>query len=178
MPHFVYLADEYCAIQPSILEEEDRLAKEYFEGKTTLGILARGTEMLTHHLEHQKVTIESWPRVVAHCLKNSPDVDNIFLVSDDRRIVESILDAYPETKYLPDYFRTTIQIEEEFKTGKEPWWLKSPTGDPNHRKRLGEECLIQTRLLSRSQYLLGTYSGMTNAARFFKKGDFDHLYLI
>ena len=177
-PKFRAIAKEFCAIKPHILEEEEILYKQYLENKNTLGILARGTEMLVHHPEYPKISANSWPQVIELCLKQNPDIDNIFLVSDDRKIVESIVSAYPQTKYLEHFFRSTTQTEEELSDKGMPWWLSSPHNDPNHRKRLGEESLIQVRLLSRCDYFVGSHSGMFNATNFFNEIPFKDTYLI
>jgi hypothetical protein len=178
MPEFKSIANQYCPIKSHILEEEELLYKQHIEGKNTLGILARGTEMLVHHLEYPKVSAKDWPEIIKLCLDQYPDIDNIFLVSDDKRIIESVVNAYPQTKYLEHFFRTTNQTEEELSDKNAPWWLHSPDNDPNHRRRLGEEALIQVRLLSRCTYFAGSHSGMFNATLFFNENPFKHVYLI
>lgn len=178
VPKFKEISKDHCKIQPHILEEKEQLYNEYLAGKNTLGILARGTEMLAHHKEYPKVLVEEWAKLINFCLNRHPDIDNIFLVSDDWRIVKSILKAYPETKYLKHFFRSTDQTEDKFLNKNQPWWLESPTGDINHRRRLGEECLIQTRLLARCNYYLGCYSGMNNAVNFFVETPFKASYLV
>ena len=177
IPRFKEISKAYCKIQPRILEEEEQLYKKYLADKNTLGILARGTEMLAHHKEYPKVNAQEWPKIINFVLNHHPEIDNIFLVSDDSRILKSIIDAFPKTKYLEHFFRSTNQTEEKFLNAKQPWWLESPIGDPNHRKRLGEECLIQTRLLARCNYYLGCYSGMNNAVNFFVETPFKASYL-
>lgn len=178
LPSFRSLADKHCKIRSHILQEEDELYKWYLKGKTTLGILARGTEMLQHHKEYPKIGPKDWPGVVKFCLEQHPDVDNLFLVSDDVEIIESIVIAFPQVRFLPHYFRSSVQDKKSFQSAIEPWWLHSPDGNPNHRKRLGEECLIQARLLGRCQYFIGAHSGVTNAAHFFNKEPFRRSYLI
>jgi hypothetical protein len=175
---FKALAKEFCAIKSYILEEEELLYKQYIENKNTLGILARGTEMLIHHPEYPKVITSSWPEIIKLCLSQNPDIDNIFLVSEDKEILKSIVNAYPETKYLEHFFRSTTQTRAELSHKGAPWWLSSPNGNPNHRKRLGEESLIQIRLLSRCNYFLGSHSGMFNAVNFFNEIPFKEIYLI
>jgi hypothetical protein len=175
---FKDLADKYCKIRPHILQEEEELYKWYLKGKTTLGVLARGTEMLLHHKEYPKVGPQEWPSVIKFCLEQNPDVDNIFLVSDDLEIVKNIIMAFPQIRFLPHYFRSSVEDEKAFESAVEPWWLYSPTGNPDHRKRLGEECLIQARLLSRCQYFVGAHSGITNAAHFFTREPFKKSFLI
>jgi hypothetical protein len=178
LPILRQIAKDFCKIQLFILEEEETLYKQYIEGKNTLGILARGTEMLVHHQEYPKAPAEIWPNTIKFCLEQNPDIDNIFLVSDDKRIIESVLNAYPETKYLKHFFRSTNQTEEELSNKIKPWWLSSSGNTLNHRRRVGEESLIQTRLLSRCPYFVGSHSGMFNAVNFFNETPFKNSYLI
>lgn len=178
LPILRAIAKNFCKMQPHILDEEIVLYEEHIEGKTTLGILARGTEMLANHPEYPKAPAQAWPEIIKYCLDQNPDINNIFLVSDDRRIVESILSAYPQTKYLETFFRSTDQTEEELANKYSPWWLFSPNEDPNHRKRIGEESLIQTRLLSKCPYFVGSHSGMSNAVNFFRGVPFKANYLV
>lgn len=172
------LAKDFCIIQPHILDEEILLYEEHIENRTTLGILARGTEMLVNHLEYPKAQAEVWPEVIKFCLDENPGIDNIFLVSDDKRIVDSILNAYPKTRYLENFFRSSNQTEEELADKVSPWWLFSPDNDPNHRKRIGEEALIQTRLLSKCTHFVGSHSGMSNAVNFFREVPFKVNYIV
>lgn len=177
-PYFRDLADKYCKIRPHILQEEEELHKWFLKGKTTLGVLARGTEMLQHHKEYPKVEAKDWPGVIKFVLEQHPDVDNLFLVSDDVEIVKTVLTAFPQVRFLPHYFRSSNQDIKSFENALEPWWLYSPNGNPDHRKRLGEECLIQARLLARCEYFVGAHSGITNATHFFNKEPFKRSYLI
>lgn len=178
IPIFKDIAKHFCKIQLHILDEEILWYEKYLEGKTTLGILARGTEMLVNHLEYPKAPAQAWPEIIKFCLDQNPDINNIFLVTDDRKILESVLNVYPETKYLENFFRSSNQTEEELADKHSPWWLFSPTGDPNHRKRVGEEALIQTRLLSKCPYFVGSHSGMSNAVNFFREIPFKANYLV
>lgn len=170
--YFRGIADTYFKIQDHILEEEEIFYKKYLENRTNLAILARGTEMLLYHPEYPKVRLQDWPDIIDVYLKENQNIDNIFLVSDDNEIIETITTRIPDTVYLKDFFRKTTQSSELIKNRYMPWWLNSPTGNPDHRKRLGEECLIQARLLSRCQYFLGTCSGVSNAVQFFNSNNF------
>jgi hypothetical protein len=172
LDYFRDLADNYLKIQNHIIEEENLLYEKYLKNKTTLGILARGTEMLLYHPEYPKVKLQSWSEIIEIYLNKNPHINNIFLVSDDNEIIDTIISKFPETIYLKHFFRKTNQPKEMIDNRFMPWWLISPTNDPNHRKRLGEECLIQAKLLSRCEYFLGTCSGISNAVQFFNNNKF------
>lgn len=172
LDYFRGISDTYFQIQDHILEEEEIFYRKYLENRINLAILARGTEMLLYHPEYPKVKLQDWSNIVEMYLKENPNIDNIFLVSDDNEIIDTITNKFPDTVYLRNFFRKTTQSSELIKDRYMPWWLNSPIGDPNHRRRLGEECLIQARLLSRCQYFLGTCSGISNAVQFFNSNNF------
>lgn len=170
--YFRAIAKDYFIVRDNILEEVEFFYKKYLENRINLAILARGTEMLVYHPEYPKVQLHSWADIIEKYLVDNPDIDNIFLVSDDSDIVNVIVEKFPDTVYLKHFFRKTTQSKEEIENKNKPWWLFSPTGDSNHRKRLGEESLIQALLLSRCQYFLGTCSGISNAVQFFNSNNF------
>jgi hypothetical protein len=172
LDYFRWIAKDYFIIRDNILQEVEFFYQKYLENRTNLAILARGTEMLIHHPEYPKVQLQTWADIIDRYLTDNPGIDNIFLVSDDSDIINVIVEKFPNTVYLKDFFRKTTQSKEEIENKNKPWWLISPSGDPNHRKRLGEECLIQALLLSRCQYFLGTCSGISNAVQFFNSNKF------
>lgn len=172
LDYFRNIAENHFKIQNHIFEEENLLYEMYFRNKTTLVILARGTEILLYHPEYPKVKLQSWPEIIEIYLKDNPYINNIFLVSDDNEIIDTILSKFPYTFYLKNFFRKTNQSKEMIDNNHKPWWLISPTNNPNHRKRLGEECLIQAKLLSRCEYFIGTCSGISNAVQFFNNNKF------
>ena len=170
---------KYCKLQPYITLEINTLFERYFVNKNILGVMARGTEMLKFHKEYPKVDSNVWGHIIKNFLNDHPDIDNIFLVTDDNEILNNILEVAPQAIYLKDFFRKTTQTDHEINNKYKPGWLTSPsTNDLNHRKRLGEECIIQAKLLSKCQSFLGTYSGFTNAAQFFNHAGFKDFYIV
>lgn len=178
LPPMREIAAKHCKVKPHIAEEMFSLQNKYSIGEKTLGILARGTEMLHHHLDYPKVQLETWPDIIKNYLEEIGEVEKIFVVSDDKEIIDTISNAFDNVVYLEGFFRRTHQPQEALRDHLMPWWLTSPTGDPNHRKRLGEECLIQAGLLARCEYFLGTHSGISNAVHFFNNNTFRKTKLV
>jgi hypothetical protein len=160
-------------IQPSILAEIDELAQSLSINENTLGVMARGTEMLFFHPEYIKVDNNSWGDIITSYLEKHINITNIFIVTDDNRILENIKEQHPNMKYLSNFFRRTNEDVESMKSNEtysNPWWIRDSR--LNHKMRLGEECLIQAHLLAKCGNLIGASSGFTNAAQFFSHPQF------
>lgn len=169
-------SQEHIKIKKYILDKIDRFYDENLKNKTSLGIVARGTEMLNAHPEYPKIQAEQWPHIIKEYIQNHP-IDVIFLVCDDNKILNSILNSFDNVIYLKDMFRQTTQSQQEInKTHNDEggvWWLTPLKGNIlDHRKRLGEESLIATQLASRCDYFLGSCSGLSNLSQFFNNKKF------
>lgn len=174
------LASQFCPIHTNILEEIQTLYEKHFLGKTTLGIMARGTEMLQFHLNYPKVKSNTWATIISEYLQKYPNIDNIFVVTDDNEILENILEFYPDIVYFKDFFRKTTQPDHLIGQYRhKPWWLTPLDGDIlTHRKKLGKECIIQSTLLSKCPHVIGAHSGVTNGAYFFNNTPFTQFTVI
>lgn len=173
----IKIAKEHIKIKKPILDKVDEFYNKNLKGKTSLGIVARGTEMLNAHPEYPKISADQWPYKIEEYIKKHP-VDVIFLgICDDNEILDSILSSFSNVVYLKDMFRQTTQSQQEISKVKWDeggvWWLTPLEGSiQKHRKRLGEECLLATQLISRCDYFLGSHSGMSNLSQFFNNKEF------
>lgn len=178
----------YAAVADSYLKPkqyiEDKIEKFYNEnllGKNVLGVVARGTENLFYHPEYPKVGANDWPDRIQEYLDKFPEIDTIFLgICDDNEILDAILNRFDNVVYLKDMFRKTTQTEEDvLGNTKKMWWVTPLEGSvADHRKRLGEECLVATKLIARCDYFLGAYSGMSNISQFFNKKQFKCSHIV
>lgn len=170
---FAAASEVYMRPKKFILDQVESIYSDIIEGTKTLGIVARGTEMYFHHPEYPKVHPGKWPDEIKKYLEINDEIDNIFLVTDDPWIMESILNEFPKIKYVDNVFRkkskkiTGYDIDDT-----KPWWLTPDEPDPNHTRRIGAELLIQTKLLAKCDYFLGSHSGISNMVRFFNRNKF------
>lgn len=175
------MADVYFPPKQYIQDTIDNFYRENLLGKTVLGVVARGTENLHYHSEYPKVYANEWPDRIQQHLDLYPEIDTIFLgICDDNEILDAILERFPNAIYLKDMFRKTTQTQEDvLGNPKKMWWVTPTEGSVyDHRKRLGEECLVATKLLAKCDYFLGACSGMSNLAQFFNKKEFKASHII
>ena len=172
---YAEVIDSYVKVKQPILDKIENYYNENLKGKNVLGIVARGTENLTYHPEYSKVYANQWPDKIAEYLDAFPEIDTLFLgICDDNEILDSILTRYPNTIYIKDMFRKTIQTQEDvLGNPNKMWWVTPLEGTVyDHRKRLGEEALMATKLIAKCDHFLGACSGLSNISQFFNKGQF------
>jgi hypothetical protein len=178
---YAAMADTYLKPKQYIQDKIEYLYQSQLQGKNVLGVVARGTENLHYHPEYPKVHANEWPDRIQQYLDQYPEIDTIFLgICDDNEILDAILTRFPETIYLEGMFRKTTQtVQDVLGDPKKMWWLTPLEGTvADHRKRLGEECLLATKLIAKCDYFLGACSGMSNLAQFFNKKEFKVSHII
>ncbi len=165
LPYARSIADKYVHIRPQILSRFWTLYNELLQGKTVLGVMARGCEFNTYHPEFGKHDISSWLGATTAVLRQHPEITDVFLVTEDSSYIEPFCKEFPNTIYLKDVFRRTKQTM-NFMINT-PLWPSMDSPRENHCKLLGEECLIQALLLGRSDYLCVKQCGTSSGAIFY-----------
>lgn len=171
------LAEVYLKPKQLIMDKVNALYNSFLKGKRVLAVVARGTEMNYGHLNYPKYQSNDWVAHVSNYLAQCPDIELIYLISEDKSVIEIVSKHFPNVYFLSDVFRQTIQEVRDARD-KKPWWLISPENNPNHTRRLGEEMLIQTYLGARCDYFLGNCSGITNLVQFLNKAQFKKAVVI
>jgi len=157
--------DKYIKIKPHILKKINDYYAENFKDKIVLGVMARGSEMAHWHPEYGNQTIHTWIESTKNVLIKYPEINVIFLVTEDSNYIPIYLNEFPNTIYLENIFRRTTESDEYVR--KYPMWPNIANPRKNHNKLLGEECLIQAKLLGMCDYLLVKHCGTSSAAILF-----------
>lgn len=165
LPNAKNIAKKYIKIKKEILEQVEYIYREYFDNKNVLGIMARGTEMNNIHPEFGNQNIDSWIKKTNRIINKHPNIDLLFIVSEDSEYIKIFLDNFKNVFYLKDIFRRTDESLEY--TVKYPLWPCLDINRKNHCKKLGEEMLIQALLLSKCKYLIAKQCGTSSAAIFY-----------
>jgi hypothetical protein len=152
LPFARSIAKKYFHVRPHILKRVDDHYEELLKGKVTLGVMARGCEMNTYHSEFGVFTIESWLNQIPEILALHPEINSIFLVTEDSHFIPDFVDKFLNTVYLKDVFRRTTETLSQMVNI--PLWPCFSSARENHCRLLGEECLIQAMLLGRCDYML------------------------
>ncbi len=159
-------------IKEKIIQEAEDYYKRFFEGRKILGVMARGAEKNYFEPQYGLHSTKLWIDETKRILRKKKDVDHIFLVTEEESTVEQFKRHFPDILFL-DVFRRTNQDDEFIKNF--PLWPCLDNSRHNHKKRLGEECIIQALLLSRCNYLLGKQCGTISAAVLFSN-KIDEIY--
>jgi len=165
IPRFKQIANEYIHIKPHILNQIDNYYDSFLKNHIVLSVMARGCEMNLTHPEYGNQTIETYMRGTSETLKAHPEIDLIFLVTEDSNYIPIFLNKFPNTQYLKNVFRRTTETIEYMNRYK--FWPNLSSSRKNHRRLLGEECLVQTLLLSKCDYLVAKQCGTSSAAIFY-----------
>lgn len=176
IPFSRIIADKYIKIKSNILNWVDEYNNIHFKNHVVLGVMARGSEMNTIHPQYGNQTINTWIESTKAILLEHPEIDKIFLVTENSDYVITYLDKFPDTLYLKDVYR--INSENLASAIKSPTFYCVASLRKNHSRLLGEECLTQALLLSKCDYLLVKQCGTSSAAIFYSNDNLKNVYYV
>jgi hypothetical protein len=145
-------------VKKNILDKVDEIYKNELEGHVVLGVMARGTEYNFHHPMFGVFNIQDYIKEIKKILDENTDITKILIVSEDSHYINEIKNHFPSSFFVPDVFRRTDETDEYM--NRIHCWMNVSEKRENHCKLLGEETIIQTKLLSKCDYLFGRHSGI------------------
>jgi hypothetical protein len=148
----------YIKPKQFILDKVDKIYEKELKGYTTLGMMIRGTEFDAIHPEYGIFTIHDYIKKIQTILDENPQINKLFFVSEDGDYIEALSKAFPNSYYVPNVFRKTDETPEYY--NKVHCWIEVSTKRENHCRLLGEEAIVQTKLLGKCDYLFGKTSGL------------------
>lgn len=149
---------QYLKIKQPILDKVSAIWDKEFAGHTVLGVMARGTENYFHHPMYGIFTVDDYIKGIQKILQDNPQITKIFLASEDMEYISAMHAAFPQSYFIPDVFRTTDETMEYMNAVH--CWMNVSTKRNNHCKLLGEETIIQAKLLSKCDYIFGKHGGV------------------
>lgn len=176
VPNARLVANKYIKIKQHILDRVEDFYNKNLKGEVVLGVMARGAEMGICHPEYGNQNIMDWISNTKNILSEHPEITKIFLVTEESSYVEEFLKEFDNVVYMDDVYRRTTESLEEIVNFSLLYCLVTPRED--HKRLLGEECLIQAKLLSKSDYLLVKQCGTSSAAIFFADNNLKNVYYI
>ncbi len=153
-----YIDRLYINPKQYILDKIDKIYKDEFEGHTVLGLMARGTEYNLHHPMYGVFGVQDYINEVKKILEENKEITKIYIISEDMEYVDNISKSFPESYFMPDVFRRTDETMEYI--NRVHCWPNVSTKREEHCKLLGEEVIIQAKLMGKCDYLFGRLSGM------------------
>ena len=148
----------YIKPKQYIVDKINKIYKDEFEGHTVLGLMARGTEYNLHHPMYGVFGVQDYINEVKKILEENKEITKIFIISEDMEYIDAISKAFPESYFIPNVFRRTDESMEYI--NRVHCWPNVSTKREEHCKLLGEEVIIQAKLMGKCDYLFGRLSGM------------------
>tara|TARA_Y100001937_G_scaffold128498_1_gene205463 strand:+ start:4328 stop:5185 length:858 start_codon:yes stop_codon:yes gene_type:complete len=152
----------YVKPKQSIINKVDKIFEDEFKDEVVLSIMARGTEYNLHHPMYGIFGVNDYISEISKILEENKDITKLFIVSEDMEYITAISEAFPNSFYIPNVFRRTDETMEY--VNRVHCWPNVSTKRENHCKMLGEEVIIQAKLMGRGKYLFGRLSGMLAGA--------------
>jgi hypothetical protein len=148
----------YIKPKQYILDKINEIYEKELKNEVVLGAMARGTEYNLHHPMYGVFDINDYIREIKKILKENPQITKLFLASEDMEYITALHNEFPASYFIPDVFRRTDETMEYI--NRISYWMNVSTKRENHCKLLGEETIIQTKLLGKCDYLFGRLSGI------------------
>ena len=153
----------YIRPKQYILDKIDEIYEKEFKGHVVLGVMARGSEYNYWHGNIYGIFgANDYVREIKKILEAKPEITKLFIVSDETDYVNALHEAFPNSYFVPDVFRRTDETMEYI--NRVPCWMNVSTKRENHCSLLGEETIIQTKLLGKCNYLFGRRCGILAGA--------------
>ena len=153
---------EYLKPKQFLIDKINQIYEQEFKDDIVLGVMARGTEYNLHHPMYGVFNVNDYIREIGKILEDNKEITKIFIVSEDMEYVNAIYDAFPNSYFVPNVFRRTDETMEYM--NRVHCWPNVSNKREEHCKLLGEETIIQTKLLGKCDYLFGRLSGVLAGA--------------
>lgn len=153
----------YIKPKKYIIDKVNEIYENNFKNENVLGVMARGSEYNFWHGDiYGKYGVIDYERKINEILENNPEITKLLIVSDETEYVEKLHKLFPSSYFMPNIFRRTDETDEYI--NKVPCWMNVSKKRNNHCRLLGEETIIQTKLLSKCNILFGRKSGILAGA--------------
>jgi hypothetical protein len=153
---------KYLKLRSHISNKIDEIYEKEFKDHTMLSVMARGTEYNLHHPMYGVFDINDYIREIRKVLEERPEITKLFIVSEDTDYIELLTKEFPNSYHVPGVFRRTDETMEY--VNRVHCWPNVSTKRENHCKLLGEEVIIQAKLMGKCKYLFGRLSGVFTGA--------------
>jgi len=148
----------YIKPKQYLLDKVNEIYDLEFKNEIVLGIMARGTEYNLHHPMYGVFNVFDYINEIKKILETNPQITKLFIVSEDMEYINELKAAFPSSYFMPNVFRRTDETMEYI--NRIHCWPNVSTKRENHCTMLGEEVIVQTKLLAKCDYLFGRLSGV------------------
>jgi len=154
----------YIKPKQYLIDKINEIYDNELSGHTVLGVMIRGSEynQKTVNIDgfnlYGNHDISYYIEEIQKILDIHPEIDKLYLVSDEIDYINKLYDKFPSSYFIPNVFRRTDETMEYI--FKVQHWMNVSKKREDHNKLLGEETIIQTKLLGKCDYLFGRLSGV------------------
>ncbi len=159
--------EKYFIVKKEIVDKIDAIYESELKDEIVLGVMARGCEYNHYHPNYGIFEIDDYIREIKKILKKYPEITKLFLVSEDGSYIEKLSKEFPNSYFVPDVFRRTDETMKHMNNIF--FWPNISSKRDNQNKLLGEEVIIQTKLLGKCDYLFGRHTGVLAGAILWSK---------
>lgn len=190
LPNYRYPTDQMISyygpvIQRNIKLRED-LKEEYdavwrqnvTDSDHVLGIHIRGTDMKNNLGHPMPASIETYLEQTRELLRQHPEINKIFLATDENNVKEAYEKAFEGTVwtlFMNEAFRVWDRGEKR-KTGVHETKVDNPR--PNHKYLMGKEVLQDAWFLNKCEYLICGHSNITNVVMLWNQKRFKQVVCV
>jgi len=150
--------EKFLKLKKHIINKIDLIYEKEFKNEIVLGVIARGCEHNYHHPNYGIYSINDYITEIKNILNKNPEITKLFLVSEDSNYINILKEEFPKSYFISDIFRRTNETIEYMNSVY--LWPNVDRKRVNQNELLGEETIIQTKLLGKCDYLFGKHSGV------------------
>lgn len=152
------IINKYVIIKEHILQKSNIFySNKMRDAELLIGVHVRGTDKRTEH-PFRQLNIQDYIKNIKHIMENNNKKTKIYVASDNNEAIISLASEFGKDMIV-SYPSHRMQKY----IGGTPICLN----DNIDKKLHGEQALLETYLLSKCQYIIGTDSNLTAAASYF-----------
>jgi hypothetical protein len=177
-----HIDELYIKPKKHILNKINEIYEKEFKDHVVLGVMARGCEYNSKDYKNNidadhpvfgQFLVKDYIKGIKKILKENPDITKLFFASEEQEYVNELSKEFPNSYFMKDVFRRTDESMDYIT--KYMCWPNISAKRNNQCKLLGEETIIQTKLLGMSNYFYGRLSGIFTGTMLWGK-EFNKVY--
>lgn len=171
--------EKHMRMREEITDEfEKEWNKKVSQNDHVVGIHIRGTDMKNDLGHPVPAAVEVYLDKLKSLLEENPQINKIFLATDENNIKERFEDEFHDSTYslfVNEVFRV-CDNGERIKTGIHELKIDNPR--PQHKYLIGKEVLQDAWFLNQCEYLICGYSNVTNVVLLWNQGKFKQIVCV
>ena len=190
LPNYRYPTDQMISYYGPVIQRNIKLREDLKEeydavwrqnvtsSDHVLGIHIRGTDMKNNLGHPMPASIETYLEQTRELLRQHPEINKIFLATDENNVKEAYEKAFEGTVwtlFMNEAFRVWDRGEKR-KTGVHETKVDNPR--PNHKYLMGKEVLQDAWFLNKCEYLICGHSNITNVVMLWNQKRFKQVVCV